>query len=89
MKKFFLTILIFGFCSGLIQAQSNSYLKVYQNSDFFRRTERVYNPDLREYENIPHSQSNLYRISLAYGFSSSEKMGHEIEGSISQYFPPI
>lgn len=90
MKQSIITImLLFIIAMNLSFAQSGFYLKVYQNSDFNKRTENLKNDETGKREVNDYFLNNYNRISIGIGFQSSSIWYHEMEISYINDFPPI
>lgn len=69
-------------------SQSELLIKMYQNSDFYERSEYLYDQDLGQLRWEEHFLSSFDRFSLGLGVVSS-KWCHEIELSFIPDFPPL
>lgn len=88
MRRVFIGILLFGLGLPTAHSQSSLYLKVYHNSDFYRRTENLYDLEARERRDTDYDRNNFNRFSIGAGLSRP-KFYHELELSYNQDFPPI
>lgn len=82
-----ITILILFAVSGFSQKAIS--IKLYQNTDIYKRFENLYDPVTRDRSTQGVSFTKFNRISLALGLQSTKEWYHEIEFSYVNDFPPI
>ena len=89
MKKTLTTLFLLGLLVADGYAQSNVYLKLYQNTDFFKRTENLYNRQIRAQQSTEYNMNSFSRMSVAVAIETKNAWNHEFEVSYYQGWTPI
>lgn len=89
MQKLLTTTLFLLICTICGFSQSRVYVKAYQNTDVFKRTENVPSLPFGRPIETGYSLKRFSRFSVGAGIETNKFWNHELEVSYSRNLPPI